>query len=75
MRLTLYPSGIIQGLYVPQDAAPFAVTGGLNDDGNVWLRLGRATVTGKWTAGGVIDAYSSGPAYQSLKFTATPTKL
>jgi hypothetical protein len=74
MRLTLYPNGIIQGLYFPQDEPSFTVSGGLDDNGKVWLLLGNATVTGTWKTGDVIDAYSSGPSYQSLKFTATPTK-
>jgi hypothetical protein len=73
MRLTLYPSGIIQGLYFPQDEAPFTVSGGLDNNGKVWLLLGHSTVTGTWESGDVIDAYSTGPAYQNLKFTATPT--
>jgi hypothetical protein len=74
MRLTLYPNGIIQGLYFPQDEAPFTVSGGLDNNGKVWLLLGRTTVTGEWKAGDEILAYSTGPLFQNLQFAATPTK-
>jgi len=74
MRLTLYPNGVIQGMYFPQDDAPFTVSGGLDDKGKVWLLLGRTTVTGDWKAGDSILAYSTGPLFQNLQFTATPAK-
>jgi len=72
MRLTVYPSGIIQGLYFPDGEAPFTVTGGLDESGKVWLMLGHTTVTGSWKAGDDIVAYSSGPRFRYLQFTATP---
>jgi hypothetical protein len=74
MRLTLYPNGIIQGTYIPQDEQPFSVSGGLDDNGKVWLLLGRTTVTGEWKAGDAITAYSTGPLFANLQFTATPSK-
>lgn len=74
MRLTLYPSGIIQGMYFPMDGTPFTVSGGLDDNGKVWLMLGHTTVTGDWKTGDSIIAYSTGPLYRYLQFTATPAK-
>lgn len=74
MRLTLYPNGVIQGIYFPQGDAPFAVSGGLDDNGKVWLLLGRTTVTGDWKPGDAILAYSTGPLFANLQFSATPAK-
>jgi hypothetical protein len=72
MRITVYPSGIIAGTYLPQDGSPFTVSGGLDANGKVWLLLGQTIVTGAWQPDGAIVAYSAGPSFQDLKFTATP---
>lgn len=70
MRVTLYPSGIIQGTYMPQDGAPFVVSGGVKANGDLWLMLGHTIVTGTWQPNGAIVAYSAGPEFQDLKFDA-----
>jgi hypothetical protein len=72
MRLTIYPSGIIAGTYLPQDGSPFSVSGGLDANGKVWLLLGQTIVTGELQPDGTIAAYSAGPSFQDLKFTAKP---
>jgi hypothetical protein len=73
MRLTLYPDGTIQGTYIPEDGNSFAVAGGLQEDGLVFLTLGRTTVNGKLMPNGTIVGSTFGPAaFDALKFVAVP---
>jgi hypothetical protein len=74
MQLKLYPSGILQGWYIPQEGSAFGVTGGVDANGKVWLQLPGAIVTGEWGPGDTIVAYSTGPSFDNLKFDATPLK-
>jgi hypothetical protein len=39
LSLMVYPSGIVNGFYVPQDGQPHDVVGGL-DGHNIWLDIG-----------------------------------
>ena len=74
MRLTFYPSGIVQGTYLPLDGNPFQVTGGVETDGALWLDLGGTTVRGRIDRSGSIvgDSWGTTP-FSNLTFKATRT--
>ncbi|GEM_PF-2803041 len=76
MRLTLDPDGTIQGTYIPEDGHPFPVTGGVRQNGNLFLTMGRTTVNGRLMRDGTIIGSTFGPApFDALKFVAVPKEL
>lgn len=76
MQLHIYPDGIVQGTYFPLDGNAFAVSGGVQQNGNVNLVLGRITVSGHVNANGSIVGSSFGPAaFDDLTFIAHPVQI
>ena len=71
LTLTIYPNGILQGLYRPDDGSYRTVTGGL-DGQNIWLdigAMGRLHLTGTF-ANGVLDMVAAIPGAETYTFTS-----
>jgi hypothetical protein len=57
LEITLYPSGVIQGYYRPNNERFVSVTGGFDGKNDVWLDLGfggREHVDGTFTDTGIV---------------------
>ncbi len=73
LALTVYPNGIVQGNYLPQDGTFRTVTGGL-DGRNIWLDFGsfaRFRVIGTFE-GGVLKGVVQRPGPDTVTFDAMP---
>jgi hypothetical protein len=71
LSLTIYPSGIVQGLYRPSDGGFRTVTGGI-DGKNIWLDIGMTRplhLTGTFS-GGTLDTTAAIPSSDTYSFQA-----
>lgn len=73
LSLTVYPSGIVQGLYRPDDGGFRTVTGGI-DGTKIWLDIGLTRplhLTGTFSDG-KLDMIASIPSPDTYTFKAAP---
>lgn len=72
LSLTIYPSGIVQGLYRPSDGGFRTVTGGI-DGKNIWLDIGMTRplhLNGTFNDG-KLDMVAAIPSPNTYTFEAT----
>ena len=77
LRLTYYPDGTVQGNFLPDGGNPQPVTGGLQNDGSLWLQIGSAGAVrfnGQLHQGGWLAGTLYGPCVDELSFYGVPEK-
>jgi len=82
LSLVVYPSGIVNGFYLPQDGQPHDVVGGL-DGHNIWLDIGTiemmdfGVINSLHLTGtlkdGVLDTTAAVPGPDTVVFDSTTT--